>query len=129
MQVTALKQMLSGSRVSLIDRSGKRLALPREVQAELKAVVERMEAGSPLSTQQAADLLGVSRPHLVKLLEAGELRFHKVGNHRRIFANDVALYAKRRDAQRRKILRQLSRDALAAGLYDNPMRVVDGSDE
>jgi excisionase family DNA binding protein len=129
MHVAELRQMLDGRPVSLTDRSGKRVALPRAVQAEFKAVVDRLESGAALSTQQAADLLGVSRPYFVKLLEAGELPFHRAGNHRRVYSQDVAAYARRRDASRRKILRQMSRNARAAGLYDRTMRITDGSDE
>ncbi|MCW5965684.1 MAG: excisionase family DNA-binding protein [Bryobacterales bacterium] len=44
------------------------------------------------TTQGAANLLGVSRPYLTKLLEAGELPYHKAGNHRRICRKDLREY-------------------------------------
>ncbi len=49
---------------------------------------------SELSTQQAADMLGVSRPHLVKLLEQGKIPYRKIGGHRRILFEDLEKYDK-----------------------------------
>jgi excisionase family DNA binding protein len=60
-----------------------------------------------LTTQQAADILNVSRPFLVKLLEAGELHHHKIGRHRRILANDLFAYRDKRDEDRSKALSDL----------------------
>ena len=69
-----------------------------------------------LTTQQAAELLNVSRPHVVKLLESGELRFHRVGTHRRISAADLFAYKRARAAQADEAMAELSRLSQELGL-------------
>ena len=66
-----------------------------------------------LTTQQAADILGVSRPFVVSQLEAGNLKFHKVGTHRRIHFLDVMAYKQRMTTERKKALDELTELAQA----------------
>jgi excisionase family DNA binding protein len=69
-----------------------------------------------ITTQQAADLLGVSRPFVIKLLEEKRLPFHLVGTHRRIRFQDLASYKRKADAERQKVLAELAREAQELGL-------------
>ena len=64
-----------------------------------------------ISTQQAADRLTVSRPHLIKLLEGGVIPFKKVGSHRRILLEDLLAYEARQKAVRRERLQFLAGQA------------------
>lgn len=104
------------------------LHVPVEILRFLARVLEQLAEGDAvtlvpyhkeLTTQQAADLLNVSRPYLIKqLLDSGELAYHRVGNRRRIRFQDLMEY-RRRDLERRKrVAKELTRAAEDLGLYD-----------
>lgn len=69
-----------------------------------------------LTTQQAADFLGVSRPHVVALVERGELAHHKTGTHRRIYFKDVLAYQAHRLTQGKTALNELAEQAQKLGM-------------
>jgi excisionase family DNA binding protein len=111
-------------RASLLSPNGEALEIPTSIYKILVQAVVAMSQGNAVSvmpvhheltTQQAADLLNVSRPHLVKLIDAGEIPFHKTGAHRRIYVEDLTRYRDVRDAERRKTLRDLTKKSAEYG--------------
>ena len=71
-----------------------------------------------LTTQRAADLIGVSRPFMVRLLEDGKIPFHMVGSHRRVRLKDVLAYQRSRDRERHNAINRIARMEMRAGTYD-----------
>lgn len=137
-QIRQLNRVLQCGTPALVGANGEKVELPNSVFRLLKDIVRNMKLGravvlipenQQLTTQRAADLLGFSRPHLIKLLESGELRYHKAGSHRRIYLRDLVAYQKRRDAERRKALDLIAKEAHDAGLYDRTGIPDGGEDE
>lgn len=107
--------------------NGEQLVLPAEVFTVLHEVVEAMSNGQAvtiaplhqrLTTQEAAELLGISRPTLVKLLEEGEIPYEQPGRHRRIKLVDVLEYRDRRSSKRREALDQMVEIAEEGEMYE-----------
>lgn len=102
-------------RVRLDD--GSALVLPNAVTRLLNHILTEMAAGNAvtltpihaeMTTQEAADFLNVSRPHLIGLLERGELPFRRVGTHRRVRFGDIEAYRQKLQADRAKVLDDLA---------------------
>jgi excisionase family DNA binding protein len=81
--------------------------------------VSIMPVASEWTTQASAEFLGCSRPHLVKLLEAGEIPFTKVGRHRRVLYEDLVSYKKKMKGEQEKRLIEMMRSDEDLGLYDS----------
>jgi excisionase family DNA binding protein len=107
----------SGYRPVLVGPDGGHVELPDSAFRALVCVVRGMAAGCAmalmpsderLTTNQAAELLHVSRPHLIKLLDEGKLPYEKVGSHRRLRLEDVLAYRRTRAREREAQLRELT---------------------
>lgn len=107
--------------------NGEHLILPSAVFTVLRDVVAAMAQGAAVtiasvhqrvSTQEAADLLGISRPTLVKLLESGEMPYEQPGRHRRLRLPDVLKYRDQRSVQTRSALDRMVEIAHESGMYE-----------
>jgi excisionase family DNA binding protein len=74
-------------------------------------VVTVVPQHAELTTHQAARFLSVSRPHLITLLDAGKIRFRKVGSHRRIKMGDLVEYQKREEEEAERLFEELAAEA------------------
>jgi excisionase family DNA binding protein len=111
--------------LQLIGTSGEAIALPQPVFNLLHQMVHELLQGNSvtitpihkeLTTQEAADILNVSRQYLVELLEAQAIPYTKVGTHRRIRFGDLMNYKTDRDAKRRTGLSQMTKTSQKLGL-------------
>ena len=116
-------------RPRLVGREGFEIELPDPIFHHLLRIVRAMRQGQKvflmpeneeMTTQAAANFLGVSRPFLVKLLEGGKIPFRYAGSHRRVTFRDLKAYSDRRDQERRARLDELFTGIEEDGLYDVP---------
>jgi excisionase family DNA binding protein len=130
-------QLLRRGSAKLVGAKGDQAALPESLHDLLQDIVRNLENGrslilmpeeQQLTTQRAAELLGMSRPYLIRLLDAGEMPYDLVGKHRRVALRDLLAYAKRRAEARKAALNKMAREAFEAGLYDNATIPKGGSD-
>jgi excisionase family DNA binding protein len=111
-----------------IEETKERIKIPLNVLKLLAQMLKTMSEGKPFSlvpmatevtTQKAAEILGCSRPHFVKLLEEGKIPFTKVGKHRRIKFDDVMTYRKRMKRKQKQHLIDIMKADEELGLYDS----------
>ena len=110
-----------------IEGSNDKIVLPLSALKFLEEVLKNISQGKIISivpmatevtTQKAAEILGCSRPHLIKILEEGKIPFTKVGRHRRIMFEDVVAYKRKmKEEQKQHIIDIMSADK-EDGLYD-----------
>ncbi|WP_211262991.1 excisionase family DNA-binding protein [Lentzea aerocolonigenes] len=121
---------LRGETAALVAPNGAHLDLPPEVFEVLRQVVFAMSQGlaitvapqhTVLTTSEAAHLLGVSRPTLVRLLEAGEIPYEQPNRHPRVMLADLLAYQDRVQRARAAGLDEMVRDGEDSGLYDLPL--------
>ncbi len=111
-----------------IEETKEKLQIPSSALTLLNEILKAMSQGKPISivpvatevtTQKAAEILGCSRPHLVKMLESGELDFFKVGKHRRIKFEDVVNYKQKIKAEQKRRLVEMVHNDEELGGYDS----------
>lgn len=114
------------SQPKLVGGNGEEILLPESVYQALRQVVSALADGQAVSlvpqdremtTQEAADLLNVSRPYLIKLLEQGDIPYICVGSHRRIRSQDLIDYKNKRNVGRRTKIRELTEFLQEEGFY------------
>ena len=136
--LTDIGRVLRCGPAKLVGPKGEQAILPEPLYDVLRIIVKSLSDGQSLvlmpeekqlTTQQAGDLMGISRPYLVRLLDAGVLPYNLVGKHRRIALRDVLAYVKRRAEARKSALDKMARDAYEAGLYENASIPEGGRDE
>ena len=126
--ISSIDQLQSDQVEIEIEETRDKIILPVKALNLLGDILKAMSQGKPISivplatevtTQKASEILGCSRPYLVKLLEEGKIEFTKIGKHRRIKYEDVIDYKmKMKDEQKQRLIDMMHADE-DLGLYDS----------
>ncbi len=126
-EIVDIYAKLREAEAKLMGPDGRTEILPNNLYSFLLRLLADLRAGHSvtilqsrheLTTVEASKILGVSRQFLIQLLEKGEIPFHMVGTHRRMYVRDVIAYKSKRDTSRRKTLDDLAKQEFAKGDYD-----------
>ena len=126
--ISAIDQLKTDQVEIEIEETSEKINLPVKALNFLSEILKAMSQGKPISivplatevtTQSAAEILGCSRPHLVKLLEEGKIEYTKVGKHRRIKYEDVINYKRKMKEEQKKHLIEMMHADEDLGLYDS----------
>lgn len=107
-----------GTEVLISDRVFKVIQEILPVLEQGRTTVTISPASSEMTTQQAADILNVSRPHLIKLLEKNEIPYTKTGSHRRVKLKDIIDYKEKKELLCRQSLNEMAELMQENGLFD-----------
>jgi excisionase family DNA binding protein len=111
-----------------IEETEEKIRVPLSALKLLAKILKATGQGKPISivphateltTQSAAEFLGCSRPHVIKLLESGAIAFTKVGRHRRIKLEDVLAYKSKMKENQKALLIEMMKEDEESGLYDS----------
>ena len=125
---SVLKQLSSQNPVIEIEETKDRIRIPIHTLRLLSKILQVTAQGKPISiipqemevtTQSAAELLGCSRPHLIKLLETGVIPYTLVGRHRRVKFEDLQKYKKALKISQKKLLIELMQQDQDYNMYDS----------
>lgn len=127
--LSAMLTQLDSSTVEIeVDETKEKIVIPLRALKLLAKILEATSKGrsisiipiaAELTTQAAAEFLGCSRPHLVKLLETGEIPYTKIGKHRRVKYEDCVAYKGKQVEEREALLIEIMQRDEEIGLYDS----------
>lgn len=122
-----LEQIKSENPIVEIEETEEKIKLPAKALRLLAQILKATADGKPISlvpiamemtTQAAAELLGCSRPHIVKLVDTGEIPHTMIGRHRRLMFEDVMKYKKEMKEKQKNLIIEMMKEDEEYGLYE-----------
>jgi excisionase family DNA binding protein len=125
---SVIEQLTSEKTEIEIEETNEKIVIPSKALKMLGLILKAMSQGKTVSivpmaaevtTQKAAEILGCSRPHFIKLLEEGKISYSKIGKHRRIKFEDVLKYKNQMKQDQKNLLIEIMNNDEDLGLYDS----------